>query len=322
MIYPMFPMFPVMMGFSDNLTRLSSKPITIYALLQSICNFENDIEIKSKDLAKIGRSKIFDFDYPLSNKVSKEDFECMILNHFMMRRIGYDTVTPFKIALNVKINEIMPVYNKMFDMLEDWNIFDDGGTIRETFEKEFNEGKSSELKNTGTETMVNTGTDTMVNTGTDTIVNTGTDTMVNTGTDTNVQTGSKTYDKRSSDMPQSEIQNVQDADYLTNYNLESETYNNLQNQETLNTQNQETLNTQNQETLNTQNQRSLNTQNQKTLNTKKENSESRDNQENYTKNIDKTPDNKLELYQKFIENRNHIYSMIFKDLEVLFYGLV
>ena len=314
MIYPMFPMFPVMMGFSDNLTRLSSKPITIYALLQSICNFENDIEIKSKDLAKIGRSKIFDFDYPLSNKVSKEDFECMILNHFMMRRIGYDTVTPFKIALNVKINEIMPVYNKMFDMLEDWNIFDDGGTIRETFEKEFNEGKSSELKNTGTETMVNTGTDT--------IVNTGTDTMVNTGTDTNVQTGSKTYDKRSSDMPQSEIQNVQDADYLTNYNLESETYNNLQNQETLNTQNQETLNTQNQETLNTQNQRSLNTQNQKTLNTKKENSESRDNQENYTKNIDKTPDNKLELYQKFIENRNHIYSMIFKDLEVLFYGLV
>ena len=41
----------------------------------------------------------------------------MILNHFLMRRIGFDTVTAFRIQLNVKLNEIMPLYNKMFDVI-------------------------------------------------------------------------------------------------------------------------------------------------------------------------------------------------------------
>lgn len=107
----------------------NDKPPTIYSLLESIVNFGKDDKTKIKNLASIGRTTFFDFDYPLSEKVDKEKFECMILNHFLMRRIGFDTLTAFKIQLDVKLNEIMPLYNKMFDSLNGWNLFNDGEKI-------------------------------------------------------------------------------------------------------------------------------------------------------------------------------------------------
>ena len=94
------------------------KPPTVYSVLNAIVNGDKDDEddyTKIKDLAKYGRNKIFDFEYPLTNTMTKEYFECMILNHYMTRRIGFDTVTNFKLHLNVKLNSIMPKYNLLFD---------------------------------------------------------------------------------------------------------------------------------------------------------------------------------------------------------------
>ena len=102
---------------------INERPPTIYSLLESIVNYGKDDKTKIKDLASAGRSTIFDFDYPLSNKITKEDFEKMILNHFLMRRIGFETLTAFKIQLNVKLNEIMPMYNKLIDLLYSENAF-------------------------------------------------------------------------------------------------------------------------------------------------------------------------------------------------------
>lgn len=104
-------------------------PPTIYSILESIVNYGKDDKTKIKDLAKVGRSEIFDFDYPLTDNIKKEDFETMILNKFLMRRIGFETLTAFKIQLNVKLNEIMPMYNKMFDAIENWDILNDGEII-------------------------------------------------------------------------------------------------------------------------------------------------------------------------------------------------
>lgn len=97
------------------------KPPTLYSILNAIVNGDKEDEetqTKIRDLAKEGRYKIFDFDYTLSNLISKEEFETMILNHYMTRRIGFDTVTNFKLHLQVKINSIMPKYNLLFDNLE------------------------------------------------------------------------------------------------------------------------------------------------------------------------------------------------------------
>lgn len=118
-------------------------PPTLYSILNSLVNYGSNEKTKIKNLASEGRKYIFDFEYPLSNKVNKEEFEIMILNHFIMRRIGYETMTAFKIALSTKLNEVMPIYNKMFDMLEGWDLFNDGELVTETGNNKLNNSTNS-----------------------------------------------------------------------------------------------------------------------------------------------------------------------------------
>ena len=212
-------------------------PPTLYSILNSIVNFDEEEKTKIKDLASAGRSEIFDFDYPLSTHVTKEDFEVMILNHFLMRRIGYDTMTAFKIALNVKLNEIMPIYNKMFDMLDGWNIFNDG------------------------ENMTRSVTDA------------GTNSLNNTTTSQN------TSDRRYSDTPQNQLANVRSGEYITDYNYDTD-------------------------------------------NGSVSSASTGTDLRNTTETINRTPSDKMKLYKEFIENKKSIMTMIFEDLDVLFYGLV
>ena len=204
-------------------------PPTIYRLLNSIVNFDAEEQTKIKDLAAAGREDIFDFEYPLSTHVDREEFEVMILNHFLMRRIGYDTLNAFQIALNVKMNEIMPMYNKMFDMLDGWDIFNDGETVLES----------------GTNSL------------------------------NNITTSSNTSDRRYSDTPQQQLQNVQDGKYITDYNYDQDSGN---------------------------------------VSSSTAGTDSR--------TITRTPSDKMKLYKEFIENKKSIMTMIFEDLEPLFYGLV
>ena len=87
------------------LNNINTEPPTLYSLMNSIVNYNNPNPVKISELSKNARTTIFNFDYPLSTNVSREAFETMILNHFLMRRIGFDTVTLFNIQLNVKLNE-------------------------------------------------------------------------------------------------------------------------------------------------------------------------------------------------------------------------
>lgn len=118
-------------------------PPTLYSILNSLVNYGSNEKTKIKNLASEGRSYIFDFEYPLSNKINKEDFEIMILNHFIMRRIGYETMTAFKLALSTKLNEVMPIYNKMFDMLDGWDLFNDGELVTENGNNKLNNSTNS-----------------------------------------------------------------------------------------------------------------------------------------------------------------------------------
>lgn len=204
-------------------------PPTLYRLLNSIVNYDEEEQTKIKNLAAAGREDIFDFEYPLSTHVDKEDFEVMILNHFLMRRIGYDTLNAFKIALNVKMNEIMPIYNKMFDMLDGWNIFNDGEIVTDIGNNSLN----------------------------------------------NITSSSNISDRRYSDTPQQQLTNVQDGKYITDYNYDTDT-----------------------------------------------GSVSASTMGTDSRTINRTPSDKMKLYKEFIENKKSIMTMIFEDLEPLFYGLV
>lgn len=223
------------MNFWSYINNVSNKPPTLYFLLESIVNYGKDDKTKIKDLAKEGRSRIFNFDYPLSDKIDKEDFEVNIINHYLTRRIGAETFTLFQINLNAKLNEIMPFYNKMFDSIDGIDLLNDV-TTRSGSD---NSNTSNSLENTSTTTS----------------------------------------DKRYSDTPQNNLQNVKDGAYVTEYNFDT----NIDNS----------------------------------------NSEgSSENTRNYSETITKSPSNKIDKLKTLQYEIKSIYTLIYKDLDDLFYGLL
>lgn len=243
----MYPMMFPMMPWIPNLYKLRNdypEPPTIYSLLNSYVNYGKPEDEKTpiKDLAKMGRSMFFDESYPLSSNISREAFETTILNHFILRRIGFDTVTAFSIRLNNKLCEIMPDYNKMFDALHGWDLFTSGETV---------------TRETTTETA-----DTNVD-------------LTSSTTET-----SSTTDNRYSNTPQNQIQDVKDGKYVSEYSY-----------------------------------------NQGTGNDESSSTKTGSSEGNSTTNetITRTPSDKIRIYEDFKKNRDHIYSMIFEELESLFY---
>lgn len=225
----------------------NTKPITLLSYMDSIVNYgkPEDEKKKNRELAKYSRETIFDFDYPLSNKVNREYFECQILNHYIMRRIGFETPTAFEIALENKLNEIMPDYNKLFDMLDGWDVFNDGENV------------------TRSQTTTNT--------------------LSNTGTNTTNSTTNNTSDRRYSKTPQGQLQDVRDGKYITDYNYDTTNgTNNITSNDTTNSNGSGTIN----------------------------------------ETITRTPAEKMRLYNEYKTNLTHIMTLIYKDLDVLFYGLL
>lgn len=232
-------MFNPYFGFVPRFNPICEKPPTLYALLNSIANFGRDESelVKIKELALATHETIFNFTYPLSEHVNKTEFECLILNHYMMRRIGFDTPTAFILQLNVKLNSIMGIYNKMFDMLNGWDLFNDG----EVVERSITENGSSKIDTQGSDYSVN--------------------------------------DNRFSDTPQGKLDNIRNADYVTNYGY-------------------------NQNNSNTNTSTNGETENAK------------------TETITRSPADKIKVYKEFLNNKESIYNMIFKELDCLFYGLI
>lgn len=237
MLYPIIPMWPIF----PKLPCDCDLPPTIYSLLNSYVNFGKDEKTKIKNLAKEGRACIFDFDYPLSEYITKEDFETLILNHYLQRRIGFDTPTAFKIALCSKLNEIMPMYNKILDAIDGWDIFND------------------------TETITRTKTDE------------GSNTMINSATGTS----SAISDRRYAKMPQNQLSDIQNGTHITDYNYDTDSVATTSGANASGTNENETNET-----------------------------------------IEKHFSDKLKIYKEFIQNRESVYSMIFKELDDLFFGLI
>lgn len=276
-------------------------PPTIYSILESYVNFDSEDKKRIKDLAKYGRGIIFNFDYPLTTNESREKFECMILNHFLMRRIGYDTVTAFRIALDVKLNEIMPFYNKMFDMLNGWDLFNDGETITRS------QSDTRNISDVSTNTIQQTSNTTDANVNTITQTTNGTDSIENTTSNTNTNTS----DRRNSNTPQNELSDVRDGKYVSNYDYDTNTDTGSG---TNNTESEST------NTLNSRNENNSNVNN--TLNSTNSNNSTSNNIGSLSETITRTPADKIRIYKEFMENRKSIYTLIFEELDPLFYGLV
>lgn len=105
---------PLVSNTFINALSLNDEPPMLSDLMESKINYNNDNPVSVENLPVAFRTYLFDFDYPLDEQYRYE-FEVTFLEHYMFRRIGFETYTSFKINLKVKLKEIMPKYNKMFE---------------------------------------------------------------------------------------------------------------------------------------------------------------------------------------------------------------
>ena len=239
MIFPMF--IP-----NDN-----DLPPTLYSLMESIVNYP-DGTVKIENLSEIARNTIFDFKYPLANNINKSEFENIILNHFIMAHIGFETFTAFKIQLSNKLNTVMPKYNKMFEAFADWELFNKGEKIKRDITEDYTNNKTTDTQSE---------------------------------TKTNIKSNDTT-DRRYSKTPENQIEDIKAGRYVSEYE-----YNQGENNS------------------------------DSTGNDKSNTTEKGTNNGKTTENIEHSVSMPIEVYTKF-ENVAHIYNVIFKDLECLFYQLV
>ena len=70
---------------------------------------------KVDEVISLALPKIFDFDFPIFDENYRSTLETKIVRHYYTREIGYETVGRWKMALQTKLNEIMPYYNKLYN---------------------------------------------------------------------------------------------------------------------------------------------------------------------------------------------------------------
>jgi hypothetical protein len=71
--------------------------------------------LSTRETIETGRTKLFDFDYPLFDQTYKKVFETHFIRKFYMREIGFETEGLFKFHLETWLLINMPYFNKMFE---------------------------------------------------------------------------------------------------------------------------------------------------------------------------------------------------------------
>lgn len=104
-------------------------------------------------------NKVFNFDFPIFDENYRQVLCRKILKHYYTREIAHETVGRWKLALNAKLNEIMPYYNQLYksELLE-FNPFYDVNLTRSR------EGSGTSNR-TSNNTETNSGTSKNVSSG-------------------------------------------------------------------------------------------------------------------------------------------------------------
>lgn len=292
-------------------------PPTLQYLLNSIVNVDSDTledvvpKTRKENLAEKARTFVFNFDYPLSDAVNKADFEKMILNHFIHRRIGFETYQLWHIYLDNKMNEIMPFYNRIFDALKNYGLFDRLNTEKHSAEKYQENVGISEKENKDRTYAATETTDTnTTNQKTD-------NTTSNTDTSLNSQTNSSADEtNKYSDTPQDDLQGIIDNRYLTDYRAIHNTASATA-EDSSNTSFKEDMTSDATGTLDTKFQKNDDTVENRDLSHDKDTAADTDRWETLVTDIPNRLD-VLITYQKEFKN---VMTQIYNDLDCLFYQM-
>lgn len=75
----------------------------------------SDDDMSIEDVISASRQQLFNFNYPLFSEAYRATLETKIIRRYYTREIGFETVALFKHFLNMRLNEIMPYYNQLYE---------------------------------------------------------------------------------------------------------------------------------------------------------------------------------------------------------------
>lgn len=156
------------------------------------------------------RSKVFDFNYPIFDESYRSVLETKILKHFYTREICTETVGQWKHFLDMRMNEIMPYYNKLYEseLIEFNPMYDTDLTRDHTKENNGTRNETGSFTETDSTDISKVGTSSDTTNSTSESATAGTETL----TDNDKLNRWDTYQ----DTPQGGLTGVQLENYLTN----------------------------------------------------------------------------------------------------------
>lgn len=83
-----------------------------WILMQKLKNPE---KLSYKEIIAQGQSNLFDFKYPIFDENYRTTLQTNICKHYYTSEICCDAVQRFKLWLDVRMNTIMPYYNKLYE---------------------------------------------------------------------------------------------------------------------------------------------------------------------------------------------------------------
>lgn len=107
-------------------------------------------------------NKIFNFNFPIFDENYRQVLCRKILKHYYTREIAHETVGRWKLALNAKLNEIMPYYNQLYksELLEFNPFYDVDLTRSREGSGTSNRTSNNRETNSGTSKNVSSGSGT------------------------------------------------------------------------------------------------------------------------------------------------------------------
>jgi hypothetical protein len=128
-----------------------------------------------RDVIETGRTKLFDFDYPLFTPDYKKDFETRFIRNFYFTEIGFETEENFKFHLETWLQINMPFWNNMlkselidYDPLTNTKVDSTANKTKDRTQNDIKDG-TQHSTTSGTSNTVNEATsETNVTAGTDT----------------------------------------------------------------------------------------------------------------------------------------------------------
>jgi hypothetical protein len=95
---------------------MSNYSTEIKEYIESFSHYnQHDFPLSHAEKIEIGRTKLFDFDYPIFDVNYKKVFEKHFIRKFYMREIGFETMGLFKFQLETWLIINMPYFNKLFE---------------------------------------------------------------------------------------------------------------------------------------------------------------------------------------------------------------